>query len=514
MWWALWTLVGCDLSRFESASPDGAIPPVVGDALIWVAKTQESKVPPPIWVSGQLPSPASLSLNERLALLGRACQGDPVLLDALLAESRAADARGVDSAWDSEWIDGCQVPGPQLCRWVSERVVNGGDDALSLMWHVSGGCLDPASGAWAASAAAPSAGVVDWLANQDDQYRPVYLPHGAAAATDMLAHSGLHRRRAVQLLGSVDHPQHAQILMSLEEGRPWLYRQTDPDARTAFDAWCEAEEEPSWQCLEGFRPLDDLQATVTNTNVDLSGVLAAHPDHARAIVQAMADCVRNAAVNAEPRGDRCLRGLVGAGGEAAVIEALDRPDYDLFQHWLPIRDQWLQFQTNEALRQYLVERALIPSTTAAWDAAEPPADLLGWMIQADRGMWTPRTPSGAVRMVAGRVPEMADLVAMQRDPVWFEDDSDRRRYIELLVWVDGVRHRALVPTDDSYGRQLAGVLNGVAKARRLELRFVALDGWQALVWGPEQGLRQAHEDGLLMAAARSPVVLDTDEEGR
>jgi len=137
------------------------------------------------------------------------------------------------------------------------------------------------------------------------------------------------------------------------------------------------------------------------------------------------------------------------------------------------------------------------------------------MIEADRGMWIPRTAAEAVRMIAGRVPELADLVATQREPTWFEEDSERRRYIELFVWAEGVRHRVLVPTDDSYVRQVVGLMNAIAADRRLDLRFVAVQGWHIVVWGPEKGLRTASADGFLVARDRSPDVVvdveDTDE---
>ena len=516
MWWLLWTVAGCDLSRFETVSADGEIPPVEGDALLWVARSQESPMPVPAWVSGSLPRPDTLTWNERSALLGRACQGDGVLLAALVDESRAAAARGVESPWDEAWVEFCRVPARGLCAWVHTQLEPETDEAMRRMWHVAGGCLDPLSGSWVVTSDAPEVGIVDWLAAQDDQYRPVAMSLGTAAAKSVLqTHVGLHHDRALQTLASVDAPEHARLLLDHDNAQVWLYRQTEPAARAAFEAWCETEANPSWQCLESFRPLDDLQQTVSDTSVDLSSLLAAHPDHSRAIIDAIADCVRRSAVEAHPRGDRCLRALVGAGGQAELIEALDHPDSMLYTHWIPVRDQWKRFGSNDKIRAYLVENQLIPADTRVWDGTEPPADLLHWMIEADRGMWIPRTAAEAVRMIAGRVPELADLVATQREPTWFEEDSERRRYIELFVWAEGVRHRVLVPTDDSYVRQVVGLMNAIAADRRLDLRFVAVQGWHIVVWGPEKGLRTASADGFLVARDRSPDVVvdveDTDE---
>ena len=114
------------------------------------------------------------------------------------------------------------------------------------------------------------------------------------------------------------------------------------------------------------------------------------------------------------------------------------------------------------------------------------------------------------------------LVAVQRNPDFtpstpVDPDSEDtgspvelRRYVEVLIHDGTHRHRALFPTQGSFLIQLAGVLNTVTEARGLSTRFVAPDGWNILIWGPEDALRDAVGAGVLRVRERSMTEVTTD----
>lgn len=510
----LLALGGCDWSQLDEVHGDGAIPAVEGDRVIWTSPTQVARVAPPDWAAPEAAGAVQTLVGlAGDAVIGRACGGHGPTLQALESQLRTAE----DGLGPVGWrvIQGCSAPAPAACAWIQERVDWTQPSHAQVWGRVATGCVDPAHASWLLGPNVPGEVQARFLARQDDQYRPIHAPQSLPALEQLLVR-GAPTGHAAQALAAVDHPDHARVLLTLNQPH-WLYRQSAPEARAGFLAWCDQQTEGTpWQCLEA-RALDHSEA-LTDTSVDLSAVLARFPDHRALLLDRLEDCLHRAAAYSEPRGDRCIRALAGAEeGWARVRSALDAEEDQLFASWVAPSVVARRFDSTLALRDDLVARGLVPPGTKALDPTEPPATPLGWMVDGERGLWIEGVPAEALRRVVARVPELADLVVAQRDPV-FRSELDRskdgdadtsepvgpaRRYVSVLVWDGAVRHRALFPLNGSIAIQLTGVMNTVAEARGVDVRFVAPEGWNAVIWGPEAALRSAVEDGLIQVRDRS-----------
>ena len=504
MFAALLVLIGCfDTSRLDEVLGDGAIPPVEGDRVIWTSPVQSLIEATPAWAQGTLPLDSSvLTDTEAAGVVDQACEGDVALLEGLSIRIEAAREQGRTTRWEWDLLDQCVHPGPRFCEWV--RDFSGPDvtEVQRFWWHLAGGCLNPQNAEWMARPGAPQAAIVDFMAHQDDQYRPVSLTGAAKALRAHLDDGTIHHARALQALGSVDDPEHARMLLAQKDADQWLYRQSDPQAKARFSAWCAENENPQWQCLEAFG--DTSASALTNVSVDLSSLLVRHPERREDLLDGIQRCVQSAAVDAEPRGDRCLRALAGVpGGWSRLHKALDHPDENLYEGWVAIRDGVQRYSDSESMRADLVARGLIPEGVGSYDEEEPPADVLVWMIETGRGLWIPASPGRAVAQALARVPGLAHLSVAQRDPPFNLQDSDRTLYVELLLWDGRYRHRALFPASGAFNIQLAGVLNQMAEKAGESTRFVVPSGWNILVWGTPESLRKASDDGLLRIRSRS-----------
>ena len=516
-------LIGCG-DLFPADTLPSRIPELGGDDVVWTAPATTAPSPLPGWVKGPLPSsPMSVSPSEQFALQSRICRGvDPELnarVEARIATELATQP--YPGPWTRYLVERCTKPGPQLCSWISERVASTPadqpvDPALFELWHVAGGCLDPEIWTWMPRKGGALYGVVDFLANRDAQWRPIADPSVPSLVANLLNEQGLHYEHALQVLGSVDHPEAARLLLEhraqisdvIEADRVgvWLYRQSDPEARRAFELAC-VTQMTAWQCLEGLNPLDDLDATIQAENTDASAVLARFESHRSAVLDSLETCVKSGPTHALNRAGRCMRALAGAGEDARVRDALVSVETQTIDPlWDSRIGAWKRFGDHRAIGEHLKSLDLIPADFDPIDPTEPPVYVVDWFVDSNRGTVISGLDNGnALLELLGQVPELRDAVPVNRTTPG-EAWSGSEPFDELLVWMDGRRYRVVAQPYGADVRQLAGMANTLAEARDLDVRFVAVAPGDLIVWGPEKGLRSLVDDGLLDVVPKVDLV--------
>lgn len=506
---AAW-LLGCEALTGATAA-DPHLPALDEDPLGTLA-VAATKTPPPAWTTGELPAPEAVGPPEVDAVVGRLCAGaDPALNERFEARLEAEAAAGWPGPWTREVLDRCTAPGPALCRWVTDRVAEVPPDqpvppGLFELWHVAGGCADPALWSWMPRDGGSLYGVVDFLAGQDTRWRPVRDPRIPTLVGGLLTDTGLHRDRALQALGAFDHPDAARLLLDHLGTLPdderdavggWLYRQSDPEAVAVFDGVC-ARRPDLWGCLEGHEPMGRLDDVVAGANVDLSELLDRHPSYRGAVLDALTRCVDRGVRYDDPRGLSCVRALVGAGEASRAAAAMSAVHDDaVTPSWAARVAQWERFPDPEALVAHLVSLGALPAGFTPVDPRDPPVRVIDLLVAGERALpFEGRSNAALLRDALAANPALADDVVVVRAAVAASGRD------ELLVWQDGVRFRVPVASGIVDGPRVAATANTVAAKRGLDLRFLACDG--ALVWGPEAALRGLLDQELLAPLTPEP----------
>jgi len=521
MYWVV-LIVACESTPIDVAPVRAAIPALQGDGVIDVAPLiQTARAAPPAWVEGPLPQdPWALPVPEGPALTDRVCAGvDRALFERVTTQIEAEAVADPDrwGPWALSLLNDCSAPGRGFCEQARQIVERAGDGpADRVVWHAAGACADPSTAEWLGQEGVAADAVVDWLAAQDNVWRPARWDDLAPLVAPLLRPGNGHRDKALQALGAYDDEANARLL--LEHGEAlveveardevwfWLYRQSLDRARVAFADAC-SRSPARWQCIEADAPLDRLDEAVRAPDTDLSELLGRYPAHRSALVSSLLECVREGAEGTGAKGFTCLSALAGGGEDEAVRELLQGFDLlELAPSWAATRTAWIAHGSSEGIRDHLVAQGALPEGVQALNPDEPPANVVRWLISHDRGRGRSETsPGETLRAVLHRVPELADVILMQRDPIWRQQQDHKPRHHELLAWMDGQRYRALYPSRDGYDGQWVGMLNALAERRKLEVRFVLVSPGDAVVWGAEDVLRGLVDEGLLPVEPRPEV---------
>jgi len=523
MYWVV-LIVACESTPIEVAPVRATIPALQGDEVIDAAPLiQTARSAPPAWVDGPLPTdPWSLPVPHGPALTDRVCAGvDLALLERVTAQIdiEAAAEPNRWGPWALSLLNDCSTPGRGFCEQARQIAEQSGDGpADQVVWHAAGACAHPSTAEWLGHDGVIADAIVDWLSAQDNVWRPARWDDLATLAAPLLRPGNSHRDKALQALGAYDDEANARLLLrhgqSLDvEARDevwfWLYRQSLEPARVAFADACSRN--PSrWQCVEGDAPLDRLDEAVRAPDTDLSELLARYPGHRSALVSSLLECVREGASGTGAKGYSCLSALAGAGEDEAVRELLQGFDsLELSSGWAATRTAWIAHGSSEGIRDHLIALGALPEGAQALNPDQPPPNVARWLISQERGRGrTDTSPGQMLRAVLHRVPELADVILVQRDPIWRQQRDHKPRHHELLAWMDGQRYRALYPSMGGHDGQWVGMLNALAERRQLEVRFVHVSPGDAVVWGPEAVLRGLVDEGLLPVEPRPVVAAD------
>lgn len=501
-------LTGCDdaLELFEDPLPT-VLPDVTEPPLGSVAIT-ESPAPLPPWARA-IPPYDSLSAGARDDLVVKACfGGDREWVSQLVLALEAESGPLMAGPWTTLLVDRCRTPSAGFCEAVAEQVEaldgKAAGSGLHGLWHIAGSCASPDVWEVLELPNAPNQAVVDYLAVQDNLWRPVPDPAAVAVAVGMLGSDDVHRAAALQGLGAVDSPEASRALLDDAAAQPdpeqatsvalWLYRQSAPEARARFERAC-VERPAAWQCVEGLDPLADLDTVVQTANVDLSALVGRHTSHRSAILAALERCVRTGAAGEHDQGGRCLNALVGAGEHTRADVLLRDLDPDAIGvYWATRRRAWLELG-GLGIGAALAERGLLDPGPEPLDPEEPPVYVVDWFLEQQRGVnVVGRSNAQALTELLGQVPGLRQVAVATREPV----GADGAEPVdELFAWVDGVRLRTMAVAWTADDRRLAAFANVVAERAGVDTRFAAVAPGQVIVWGEGKALKRLIDDGLL-----------------
>lgn len=497
-------LAGCDdLSGwFEEPAPRQAIPAPKIDGAVYTAVTTSAPVPAPARSApGDAPD---LAAGDGWIVVG-ACYGDPDARAALRAQMAAHTDWGLA-------MQGCSEP--DYCAWIeaeavadpdaSERIRLGGlgcADALDIY-------LDPASS---------DVLRLNWFLARLDDGRPVDHPDMRRSARRILEgdEGPTLGRYAVRALGATRAGQRELLAVLGDLDAPWLVAVIaeelavvyTPEGQAVQREVCLRLQRYGRVCeLEARDPLDDLDASLRDGEVDGRWLLAHFPDHRGAILDALQRCMieaRDGELNAF-LGAACLRTL--GGEDRARARALVDGVHAWSWPMQPAVHALTTYADDEALVADLVQRGLLePGAPVAGPDAASALAASRKVVRLEA--YGPHAEELLVRRLLGAAgaPEL---------PVRVLPAAREEGLRALTAWVAGRRLRVLVPEPQGMpdAEPLIGFANAVLERAGRTERFAYLNVYPpAAVIGAPTALTRAKDDGLLAVWVPSPQPVDSSE---
>lgn len=476
------------LAACETASTEpvrAPIPPLLADGVVLTSVVTRAPdplperftVPPERWF--EVPPPLG---KIRVAL----CTDQPGVRDAVLAGLRSAP----------EPFDGfdpsCREPG--WCEWVGTVLAaDPANPALSGLWWATASCPELTR---LVNTSGPPSVVFDRAARSG-----TWDPRLEAIAFDSLEQPGFGFEWVLGALASIDDPAAERTLLALHRKAPQARRdaialsmwgRSSPEAVAAFREVCRRIEDDRCNYVRT-DPLSNLIGSMADGTADPETLFARYPNHRRAVMAALTDCVEEGA------GRPCLVALARED-RAAAARLVTRRNGGLPSGRDPALADLAKVLAEDrvAVLQSLTDLGFPPLAVPAGSTAVTVPELLqasGYAARIDDPMAWPPHHEQLLYTIAGIVGG-GDLAFDELLPSPAAPPIDGRNpAITLYAWTDGWRYRTLVPAVEGWDVPAAvGFVNAL-----LDGSFrVALDAdQQYVIAGPPEALAALEDDGWL-----------------
>jgi hypothetical protein len=465
---------------------------------------------------------------------GRACEGEPAAIEAVLSSIRGALGRGEDRdevrrgtvALARQCFDGAVDIG--LCDWAA-REVDASGDLADIGWAVLAACPSPLAAPYFDRAEAPAIDVLAFVASRAPGYvalePPPRLPSQYARA--VLERAALDPSPAAMIGGLGERVRYedaaaTEVLSIAFETAPDRARRaaigralgvlSDPRARAAARVSCMEER-------RGPPELCDTEGSLDTTLriLDSASYVLRHPAERELVLAQLEACARG------PDGDApfiaiCLRDVAELDWNRARVIAADLgtsgwavsrlsgsvtdPSADAFVATLA------RFPSRDALALTLRSRGLLG---APRPTSRPPVTIGQTMVAHGRG-WSlaDASPYGGGHDRLAR--HLARLAGGVLDDVSFDEILPDRgevlpfpRSMELVAYARSERFATLTSSDgDLYDLSaVVGLLNVLLRERGSDLRYVVVEDpfvEELVVVGSAPALLSAIAEDLLHVA--------------